>query len=229
MDFSHLYEQFTFLSGARNREGKWGINVKRFILFFLLSLNLFAAEIPTQKKIVLILGDSLTEGYGVAKSKSFPAVLEGLIQKKGRIEVQFVVSGVSGATTASGLQRLKRHLSAKPNILVLALGANDGLRGFKINETKKNLKEILAQAKANNLKILLVGMKLPPNYGKAYALEFEKMYSDLAREEKISLMPFLLEGVGGESDFNLEDGIHPNEKGHEIIAKNLLVYLERLL
>lgn len=194
-----------------------------------MAFELFAAESAVHKKIVLILGDSLTEGYGIEKDKSFPVILDKLLQQRGVSNTKILISGVSGATTASGLQRLNRHLKEDLSVLVLALGANDGLRGFKIIETKKNLREILRRAKEKKLKILMAGMKVPPNYGKDYSLEFEKMFQDLAREEKVSLMPFLLEGVGGETGLNLEDGIHPNEKGHEQIAKNLFKYLEKLL
>ncbi|MDZ4659976.1 MAG: arylesterase [Pseudomonadota bacterium] len=202
--------------------------MKQLLVFFLMTLGTLAADSEPPKKTVLILGDSITEGYGVEKEKSFPALLERLLHKQGKTEIRVFMAGIGGATTASGVQRLKYHFKENPDILVLALGANDGLRGLKVAETKKNLKETLRLAKTKGLKILLAGMKVPPNYGKNYAQEFTKMFEILAREEKIALMPFLLEGVGGEQELNQEDGIHPNEKGHALIAKNLLQHLEKL-
>ena len=195
----------------------------------LLSLSVFSVSANSQKQTVLILGDSLTEGYGVEKDQTFPAVLERLLQQQKKTGVRVYMAGIGGATTASGLERLKYHLKDNPEILVLALGGNDGLRGLKVKETKRNLRETLVFAKSKRLKVLLAGMKVPPNYGPDYAKDFEKMFVDLAREEKVNLMPFLLEGVAGEVQFNQEDGIHPNEKGHEVVAKNLLKYLEKLL
>lgn len=205
-----------------------GVIVRNILFLSLFSFWLYSTPVTASSHVVLILGDSLTEGYGIEKSKSFSVVLERILREKGRTNITVKMAGIGGATTASGLKRLKYHLKDKPNILVLALGANDGLRGIKVAETKKNLGETLKLAKKNKMAVLLAGMKVPPNYGSEYTAAFEKMFTELAQEEKVSLMPFLLEGVGGEPTMNQEDGIHPNEKGHEVIAKNLFRHLEKL-
>lgn len=178
---------------------------------------------------ILVLGDSLAEGLGVERSSSFPLVLQRMLEDKGKIGIEVVVSGVSGATSASGPNRLKWFLKKPPKILILELGANDLLRGINPKETKKNLVRTIQMAKAKNIKILLAGMKVPPNYGKEYVRDFEKIFSDIANEEKIGLIPFLLDGVGGVASLNQSDGIHPNEKGHLMMAKTVYKYLEPML
>ncbi len=203
-----------------------------YLLFTLLTVqSLFAAEIGSgdKKKTVLILGDSLTEGYGVGREKAFPFLLQELLKKKGHSDVVVQPAGISGSTTASGLSRLRWFLKKPPQILVLALGGNDLLRALKPADTKKNLKGIIELAKKNHIKVLLSGMMVPPNYGADYKREFEKIFTDLAKEEKVELIPFLLEGVGGVAALNLEDGVHPNEKGHAIVADVVAKYLEPML
>lgn len=194
-------------------------------LLALLALPALAAG-PSK---VVILGDSLTEGYGVAREESYPSVLEKLLKEKGRGRVAIVNAGIGGSTTASAVPRLKWHLKAKPDILVVALGGNDGLRGVKLEETRKNLREVIELAKKSGIRVLLAGMKIPPSYGPEYARGFEKLFADLAREEKVPLIPFLLEGVGGDPAMNQADGIHPNAKGHERIARTVLKSLEPML
>lgn len=193
----------------------------------LLCLNSFGLQSNPVR--VIILGDSLTEGYGIEKSNSFPDLIEALLHKKGKTHITVVGAGVSGATSASGPSRMKWFIKQPPQVLVLALGANDLLRGIKPAETKKNLLAVIHQAKSVRIKILLAGMKVPPNYGAEYVREFEKIFPEVAKTEKIPLIPFLLEGVAGIPSLNLSDGIHPNEKGHEVIAKLVLKYLEPLL
>ncbi|MBX3040823.1 MAG: arylesterase [Bdellovibrionaceae bacterium] len=178
-----------------------------------------APEIKTKKLIVL--GDSLTEGYGVSRETAFPAVLEKRIHEGGKKDWSVVNAGVSGSTTASAVSRMKWVFRTKPDMVILCLGANDGLRGLKVAESKKNLDEAIRYAKSQNVPVILGGLYMPPNYGKEYTSEFHKMYEDLAKEHKVAFIPFLLEGVGGKSQYNLADGIHPNEKGHEIIAKTV--------
>lgn len=194
----------------------------KIIFCFLLSFPLFA-----QTKI-LILGDSLTEGYGVSKAESFPTLLEAELKKAG-LEVAITNAGIAGSTTASGVSRLKWHLKGKYTHLLLGLGSNDGLRGFKLDVTRKNLEETIKLALESKLKILILGAKMPPNYEKSYTAGFEKIYTDLSAKFKIPLMPFLLEGVAGNPKLNIEDNIHPNPEGHKIIAKNLLPYVKKLL
>lgn len=174
---------------------------------------------------LLILGDSLTEGYGIDKEDAFPALVAKKLQNAG-IKVEVINAGISGSTTASGVKRLNWHLKAKPTHLLLALGANDGLRGVKIEETRSNLEQIIDLAQKNQITTFLAGMKLPPNYGTPYTKDFENMFIQLAENKKIPLLPFLLEGVAGEKDLNQLDGIHPNKKGHEIISQKVFEFLK---
>ncbi len=178
---------------------------------------------------ILVLGDSLTEGFGVEKDSAFPAVLQKRLRESGYAGVQVTNAGIGGSTSASGVSRLKWHLKNKPQIMIVALGANDGLRGLKIPESKSNISKVIDDAQSHSIQVVLAGMRLPPNYGKQYVTDFEKMYRDLAKKEGIPLIPFLLEGVAGHPEMNIEDGIHPNEKGHLKIAENVEKYLKPLL
>jgi acyl-CoA thioesterase I len=196
------------------------------IIFTSIESTVFGNKAPTK---ILFLGDSLTAGYGVSKKMAFPALIEKQFNKKSPGRVRVFNGGISGSTTAGGVARLKWYLKRKPDILVLALGANDGLRGVNLNASKKNLSLVILKAKELKIKILLAGMLLPLNYGKNYRGRFKKMFIELAREHQLKLVPFLLKGVGGEPKFNIEDGIHPNEEGHKIITKTLTPYLEDLL
>lgn len=177
---------------------------------------------------ILFLGDSLTEGYQLPKEEAYPALVEKEL-KKARKDIKVINGGVSGATSASGLKRMDWYLQAKPEIMILALGANDGLRGLKVEETEKNLSNVILKAKERGIKVILAGMKMPPNMGESYREKFEKIFPALAKKHSISLVPFILEGVGGRPEYNLPDGIHPNPKGHEVMAQNILKVLEPLL
>lgn len=168
---------------------------------------------------VLFLGDSLTEGYGVPKSKSYPVLVKKFLKEERKLEVEILNGSISGSTTASAASRLKWFLKAKPSVVFLALGANDGLRGIKVEESQKNLDKAITLAKEAGVKVVLAGMMVPPNYGPDYGKKFKAMYPSLAKKHNVSLIPFILEGVAGEKEFNQEDGIHPNEKGHEKMAK----------
>ena len=137
--------------------------------------------------------------------------------------------GVSGSTSASGLTRLKWHLKKPTDILVLELGANDGLRGLKLEETKKNLVAIIKMAKDKKVKVLLLGLLMPPNYGKKYTDEFEAMYKNIAKNEKVAFLPFILKDVAGKAEFNMPDGVHPNAKGQEMVAKTVTEFVEKNL
>jgi acyl-CoA thioesterase-1 len=189
----------------------------------------YAEDAETKPIKILIIGDSLTAGYGVEKEEAFPAILEKKIHKLGHTQYQVVNGGVSGSTTASGKSRLKWFLKGNPKIMLLALGANDGLRGLKLEQSKKNLEEIIKKAKSQNIKVVLGGMQIPTNYGKDYRKQFQQMYQDLSKQYEIPLIPFLLDGVGGHKELNIADGIHPNAKGHEKVATTVLKYLEPLL
>ncbi len=181
------------------------------------------------KQNILILGDSLTEGYGIEIQKSYPAVLEKKINEIKGFDIKIINGGVSGSTSASGMSRLKWQLKNKIDILMLELGANDGLRGFDISETEKNLNEIIEYAKSKNVKVWLLGLYMPPNYGKKYTEDFMKMYQRIAKKNKIPHYPFLLQKIAGINQYNLADGIHPNELGHEMIAQSLVDFVKKNL
>lgn len=197
----------------------------RALLFLFLSFQSLALGKTTR---IVILGDSLTAGYGVSKESAFPAQLEKKLKAKGKA-VEVIAAGISGSTSASGLRRLRWQLKQKPDVLLLALGANDGLRGIKVEKTRENLNNVIEEAKKFHLKVILVGMKLPPNYGETYRGDFEKMFVELAAAKGVGRIPFLLEGVAGVPTLNLEDGIHPNEKGHEKIAEHILPFVKEVL
>ena len=197
-------------------------------IFSILLLGLLLTNHAAAATHILFLGDSLSEGQGVDENQSFPRLVEKyLIEKKHDVIV--TNGGVSGSTSASGLTRLKWHLKKKTDVMVLELGANDGLRGLKLTETKKNLEEIIQFAKSKKVKVLLLGLLMPPNYGKKYTNEFEQMYKKIAAKEKVPFLPFVLDDVAGKSELNLPDGVHPNPKGHEVIAKNVTNFVEKNL
>ena len=182
---------------------------------------------------ILILGDSLTEGYGVMEQEAFPYLLEIKLNQelapKTGLFYQVINGGISGSTSSGGVSRIEWFIQAKPDFLILALGGNDGLRGISVDETKKNLSLILETAHERNISTLLAGMKIPPNYGFAYTESFSQMYFELAKNHDTSLLPFLLKGVGGNPKKNLPDRIHPNPAGHEIIAENVFQHLSKIL
>jgi acyl-CoA thioesterase-1 len=177
---------------------------------------------------ILFLGDSLSEGLGVDEDQAFPRLVERNLKTK-KHDVTVTNGGISGSTTASGLARLKWHLKKKTDIILLELGANDGLRGLKIADTQKNLMGIINLAKEKKIKILLLGVLMPPNYGKEYTTQFENMYKQIAAAEKIPFLPFILQGVAGKPELNQPDGIHPNVKGHEIVATTITNFVEKNL
>ncbi len=177
---------------------------------------------------VVCLGDSLTEGYGVAPEESYPSLLQEHFDARG-LDVRVVNAGVSGSTSASAVSRLRWQLRAKPDFVVLALGANDGLRGVEPAATRRNLQSAIAVAKEAGIRVVLVGMKLPPNYGPEYLREFERIFPELASENGLPLVPFLLEGVAADPSLNLADGIHPNALGYRIVVENVLATLAPLL
>lgn len=184
---------------------------------------------------ILILGDSLTEGLGVAQPSAFPALLELKLNsklKRPNHSWKIISSGVSGSTSSSAEGRLKWILSSsknRPQMIILALGSNDGLRGFDHTETEKNLSKAIEKIQSEKIKVVLCGMAMPPNYGKKYTEEYRKIFPNLARKYKIPIVPFILEGVAGKSELNQPDGIHPNEKGHQVISENIFRTLKDVL
>jgi acyl-CoA thioesterase-1 len=179
--------------------------------------------------VVLCLGDSLTEGYGVAPEQSYPSLLERRLRAAGHPEARVINAGISGSTSASAASRLRWQLAGAPDVLILALGANDGLRGVDLAETRKNLDSAIALAREAGVRVVLAGMKLPPNYGPDYTSGFESLFPELARERDVALIPFLLDGVAAQPELNLPDGIHPNARGYERVVENVLPVLLPLL
>jgi acyl-CoA thioesterase-1 len=178
--------------------------------------------------VVVALGDSLTAGLGVAADEAFPARLETRLKTEG-YAYRVVNAGVSGDTTAGGLRRVDWVLRARPDVVIVALGANDGLRGQDPRAMRANLDEIVARLQAAGARVLLVGMRLPPNYGGDYTKEFEAVFPAVARRAKVALVPFLLDGVAGVPRLNQADGIHPTAAGQQAIADHLWPYLRPLL
>ncbi len=177
---------------------------------------------------LVFLGDSLTAGYTLAEAEAFPARLGKLLAAKG-LPVEVVNAGVSGDTSAGGLRRLSWLLRQEPDLLIVELGGNDGLRGLPIAETRENLRRIVEGARAGGSRVLLVGMRIPTNYGPDYAGAFAALYPQLANELDVPLVPFLLEGIADRLDLFLPDGIHPTAAGHELVAAALLPHLEPLV
>ena len=171
--------------------------------------------------LVVFLGDSLTAGLGLAEEQAFPALVRERLVEEG-VPVRVVNAGVSGDTSAGGVRRLEWVLRQKPDVVVVGLGANDGLRGVPLAATEANLGDIVRRAKGAGARVVLLGMRIPPNYGPEYAAGFEGIYPRVASELGVPLVPFLLEGVGGEAELNLGDGIHPNAEGHQRVAENVL-------
>lgn len=188
-----------------------------------------AAPAPAgDTSLVVFLGDSLTAGLGLEEGQAYPAVLERELKEEG-LPVRILNAGVSGDTTAGGLSRIDWLLGQHPDVVVVALGSNDGLRALPVDQTEKNLREIIRRSQATGARVLLLGMKMPPNYGPEYTESFEGIYTAIAKDMNVPLVPFLLEGVGGERSLNQADGIHPTAKGQEILAKNVRPYLEEVL
>jgi acyl-CoA thioesterase-1 len=177
---------------------------------------------------VVFLGDSLTAGYGLSEEQAYPALLEARMREAG-IDLPVVNAGVSGDTTAGGAARLDWTLRQEVAVLVVALGANDGLRGVPLEETRRNLSRIVERAQAAGARVVLAGMKLPTNYGPQYRAGFEQIYVDLARQHGVPPVPFLLEGVGGVPRLNQADGVHPTAEGQRVIADVVWPVLEPLL
>ncbi|MEG9328549.1 arylesterase [Salinimicrobium catena] len=181
-------------------------------------------------KNILFFGDSLTAGMGLDPNEAFPAVIQ---EKLDSLGLNYIVinAGLSGETTASGKNRIDWVLNQEVDIFVLELGANDGLRGIPPRETRKNLQEIIKIVRKKNpdTRIILAGMQIPPNMGPEYTAEFRKIFPELAEENNVELIPFLLEDVAGNPELNQEDGIHPTEEGHQIVAENVWEVLKPML
>ncbi|MBA3548838.1 MAG: arylesterase [Nannocystis sp.] len=178
--------------------------------------------------VLLALGDSLTAGLGLAQSQAWPALLQTRLLAEG-YRYRVVNAGVSGDTSASGLARLDWQLAQKPAVVVLELGANDGLRGLPVAHTRENLAQIITRSKAAGAQVVLAGMQVPPNMGADYSAAFRQMFPELAAAHGVPLIPFVLEGVAGDAKLNQADGIHPTAEGQVILAETIWTNLRPLL
>ncbi len=177
---------------------------------------------------IVFLGDSLTAGYGLEREQSIPSLTQARLDREGyRYEV--VNAGVSGDTSAGGVRRLEWSLDGDVRVLVVELGANDGLRGLSVADLRRNLTQVISTAKQRGITVVLTGMEAPPNYGASYTAEFRQVYRDLAKEPGIVFIPFYLEGVAGNPALNIADGIHPNPAGARIVEANIWKTLQPLL
>lgn len=187
-----------------------------------------AAPAAAGEPLVVFLGDSLTAGYGLGGEQAYPALVERRLEEQGT-PLKALNAGVSGDTTAGGLSRLDWLLSQKPDVVVVGLGGNDGLRGLPLEQAERNLREIVRRSKEAGARVLLLGMQIPPNYGPEYAQGFKDMYPRIAEEMDVPLVPFVLEGVGGVTELNQADGIHPTAEGQEKVADLVTPYVAGVL
>ncbi len=178
--------------------------------------------------VILDFGDSLTAGYGLPTGQAFPARLEAWLHQQG-IEARVVNAGVSGDTTAGGLARLDWGLADKPDLVILALGANDALRGIEPSSVRENLDKMIGKIEASGAKVLLLGMLAPPNWGEEYRHAFDQIFPELARIHHLPLYPFFLEGVAMKPELNQPDGLHPNERGVAVLVDRIAPVVARLL
>ena len=180
------------------------------------------ADSAKATKNIVFFGNSLTAGYGLSPSEAFPALIQQKIDSLG-LPYKVINAGVSGETSSGGDSRIEWILRQPVDVFVLELGANDGLRGIPLDQTKKNLQSILDKVKQKYpaCKLFIAGMEIPPNMGQDYTSRFRNMYKELAESGQVTLIPFILEGVGGVEELNLPDGIHPTAEGHKIVAENV--------
>ena len=193
----------------------------------LLPLTVVAVENRPEVRI-LVLGDSLSAGYGLSTAEAFPAQLEQALRQSGQ-KVRVINAGVSGDTTAGGLARLEWALAEHPQLVIVQLGANDALRGLDPEQVRANLDAILTRLQQAGTQVLLAGMRAPRNLGPAYYIKFDLIYSDLARKHRVALDPFFLEGVALRPELNQPDGLHPNSRGVAVIVRRLLPQVQALL
>ena len=199
------------------------------VIFYYLIIFSFTNIIIAEEETLLILGDSISAGYGINQKDNWVSMLQSKFKNDGT-SIKLINSSVSGDTTSGGLQRLKRDLQKfDPDYVLIELGGNDALRGYPIKRIKDNLQTMIALIKNNNSKALLMQIRIPPNYGQKYTLAFERIYLELASSEEIYFLPFMLENVGLNPDLMQPDGIHPNAKAQPLIAKDMKKNLDNLL
>tara|TARA_B100000686_G_scaffold261739_1_gene274804 strand:- start:329 stop:964 length:636 start_codon:yes stop_codon:yes gene_type:complete len=203
------------------------LNIIIWIVLLSFNISVLSGNVAAQTLIVA-LGDSLTEGFGINKEEAYPYLVEQELIRKG-YSVKIINAGISGSTSASAPSRMQWFVRVKPDIVILALGGNDGLRGLSVQHMKKNLGKAIKLAISKNIRVLLAGMQIPLNYGHDYTKSFRNVFYELAEQYQLPMIPFLLEDVGNVSDLNLPDGIHPNPEGHQIISRTVIENLEPLL
>jgi acyl-CoA thioesterase-1 len=184
--------------------------------------------VETGRPKIVLLGDSLTAGLGLLEDQAYPALLQKRLDAEG-YEYDVENAGVSGDTSAGGLRRLDWALQGNVRVLVVALGANDGLRGLSTAEMKSNISRIIQRARERDVLVILAGMEAPPNYGGEYAASFRQAFREIAQKERVTFIPFLLDRVAGIPELNQGDGIHPNVKGAELIADTVWAVLRPAL
>ncbi len=197
------------------------------LILILLCLPVYAQT--AERFTVVFLGDSLTEGLGLDAEQAYPSLIADRLRESGHSHVNIINAGISGSTSASALERMQWYIRSQPDLVFLALGANDGLRGLSVENMKKNLDETIVFALQNGVQVALAGMLIPPNMGKDYTDAFASVFPTLAETHDIPLMPFLLEDVAGISELNQADGIHPNVRGSEIVAEHVYNFLLPLM
>jgi acyl-CoA thioesterase-1 len=187
-----------------------------------------ASPVAAAGRVIAVLGDSLTAGLGVAPDETYPARLEAKLKREG-YDYRVVNAGVSGDTSSGGLRRVDWVLRLRPDVVIVALGANDGLRGQPVSQLRDNLVAIVQKARDAGARVLLAGMRMPTNYGADYTRDFAAVFPEVARRTNVPLVPFLLQGVAAEARLNQGDGIHPNADGQRVIAEHLWPHLRPLL
>jgi len=223
------YPEFSLTEGKVSPSQRYGagyglVNVALVLVCLLFSFKVTAAE-PFR---VLMLGDSLTAGYGLVKGQSVPAQMTQALKAEG-LNVEIINAGVSGDTSAGGRSRLGWAMADNPGVLIIELGANDGLRGLDPKQTYENLDAIIRDAKTAGVPVLLTGMLAPPNLGPEYGEEFNRIYPDLAKKHQVALYPFFLEGVVADPSLNQPDGIHPNPDGVAVVVQNMLPMVKKII
>jgi acyl-CoA thioesterase-1 len=207
--------------------------LRKTLKVLLLALGVITSALSQQAApkpfTVLFLGDSLTEGLGLETGEAFPDLIAARLKAEGRSDIKLINGGVSGSTSASALERLKWYARSRPDLMVLSLGANDGLRGVPVDEMRANLTETIEFAQQSGIKVALTGMMIPPNYGPEYTESFARVFPELAEKYQLPLLPFLLEGVAAVTELNQADGIHPNVEGAKKVAEHVYPFLADLL
>ena len=202
----------------------------RGLLFLLLLIISSSAQAKTQQSaVILVVGDSLSAAYGIAPDKGWVSLLGQRLQQNG-FPHRVINSSISGDTTHNGVFRLPSALNThRPDIVIIELGGNDGLRGLSLQQMRTNLARMIELSQQNNARVLLAGMRIPPNYGKLYTEAFYRTYKDLARQYKTALVPFMLDSIGGKDGLMQADGIHPNAEAQPIILDNVWPELQPML